>query len=80
MNIHTASGYLRHGYRIRRTSWHLGDYVYLEDEDLYSREHEYHGHSVGLFYPGILELEADDWEIITDGVINHFPLKYEDEQ
>jgi hypothetical protein len=80
MNIQTAAHYLSSGYRIRRPSWHQSDYVYLKDDALYSREHEHHGHSVGFFYAGLEELLADDWEIITAGVVSYFPIKYEDEQ
>ena len=80
MNIQTVAHYLNSGYRIRRPEWHPSEYVFLRSGCLYSREHEYHGHSLGLFHAGIDELLADDWEIITEGIASHFPLKYEDEQ
>lgn len=78
MDIHTAAGYMKHGYRIRRPVWKSVDYAY-----------ELNGRIMGSFSNSctkgefslsfdLQDLLADDWELITDGVIKHFPVTYSD--
>lgn len=89
MNIHTATGYLKHGYRIRRSSWDPGEYLYND----YWVAHVImvprlkknpDGTSVwdkGQFHsdwrPEPDDLVADDWELILEGIIKDFPLTYD---
>jgi len=74
MDIHTAAHYMRHGYRIRRSSLPERSYLYSKDNMLWE-------FSVAGHLPTYLLLEdllANDWELITDGIIKHFPLIYSD--
>lgn len=89
MNIHTAAGYMKHGYRIRRAIWEKGEYL--------SKDY-YVGHTMmvpsmirnsdGSFthnkrpwstdwHPEPEDLMADDWELILEGVIEGFPVTYD---
>lgn len=67
MDIHTAAHYMRSGYRIRRTVWDPKSWI---SEDLMRR-------SPITFV--LRDLLADDWEVITEGVVKDFPLTYADE-
>ena len=67
MNIQTAAGYMKHAYRIRRASWALGECI---DPSVFD-DGEYLPFHLG-------ELLADDWEIITEGIVKDFPLTYSD--
>lgn len=77
MDIHTAAKYMSSGYRIRRASWDTIDYIY-----------DFHGRimgsftnscTLGTFSLSLLpkDLLADDWEVITEGIIKHFPVTYD---
>ncbi len=82
MDIHTAAKYMQHGYRVRRSSWEQGGFIY---DDRYFISH------VSLVNDGLdgkrpfesdwmpesEDLVADDWELITEGIVSHFPVTYE---
>jgi hypothetical protein len=63
MNLHTAAPYLRQGYRIRRTIWENHPILFISEKNL-----------VALYY--FDDLVADDWELITEGIIQQFPITY----
>lgn len=66
MDIQTAAKYMEHGYRVRRPHW---------DEKVWlSKEAMMHFSTYLAFY----DLLADDWEIITEGIVKDFPLTYSD--
>ena len=67
MNIHDAAKYLEQGYRIKRSSWAYDEWISPESFD--------DGQSFPMYRN---ELLADDWEIITDGIVSHFPITYSD--
>lgn len=84
MNIHTAAGYMRHGYRVRRVSWDEFEYIYKD---------YYVGHMVMVpnggkskkkhpfysdWHPEPNDLLADDWELILEGIVTDFPVTYSD--
>ena len=85
MDIHTAAGYLKHGYRIRRASWDELDYLY---HDYYvgrmtmvpnggksKKKHPFF-HD---WQPEPEDLVADDWELILDGIVNDYgTIQYKD--
>jgi hypothetical protein len=64
MDIYTAAKYMQIGYRIRRTSWRNRYYISW-DEMLFTK----------LFRE---DLVADDWEVITQGIIRDFPITYQE--
>jgi hypothetical protein len=62
MDIQTAAKYMKHGYRVRRSSWRSDEWIserflIIDSSDL-------------------SDLLADDWEIVTEGIIMDFPLTY----
>lgn len=78
MDIHTAAIYMGQGYRVKRLAWTSVDYVY-----------EFQGRIMGSFTNActkgefslsfnLQDLLADDWEIITEGIVKDFPLTYKD--
>lgn len=64
MDIHTAAQYMQHGYRIRRTGWQHLDWISPENFVFIKLQLE--------------DLLANDWELITDGVVGYFPVTYSD--
>jgi hypothetical protein len=66
MDIQTAAKYADVGYRIRRTSWEPDEWV---SEETLRR------HPISFTLPDLL---ADDWVIITDGIVADFPITYSD--
>lgn len=84
MNIQTAAGYMKHGYRIRRASWEQGGYLC----DDYFVEHTSmvpDGMSQNkrpfqnTWMPEPEDLIADDWELILEGIVNDFGIvQYEE--
>lgn len=71
MNIHTASGYAKHGYRIFRSDWAdlsfpnvvtRSIYVVKEKDDSYSFMSD-EGHYIILTVEDCL---ADDWQVNVD--------------
>lgn len=52
---------MQHGYRIKRASWR-GKWL---SQDVLLDE-----------YNQLENLLADDWEVITDGIVEDFPLTY----
>lgn len=66
MDIHSAAHYLKNGYRIRRPDWESGEYIFPLEGMLYSRWHEHHGHSEGIWNPELGDLLANDWELLID--------------
>lgn len=69
MDIRTAAHYMKLGYRIRRSFWEPEEWV---SEKLMG--------SYAMYYSfGMDDLLADDWELITDGIIKDFPLTYADD-
>ena len=83
MNIQTASGYMIHGYRIRRASWTSG-VLCRADGFLYHCRSE--KSSDGRVYsittswiPSLKDLQSDDWELVLDGIaVDYGMVKYED--
>jgi hypothetical protein len=79
MDIRTVAIYLRQGYRIRRSFWALGPpkiYAYEQHEILWLG-----GTNDGEVTDCPLTIDdllADDWEIITEGIVKDFPLTYSD--
>ncbi len=83
MDIQTAIKYMQHGYRVRRPDWDGECYLYPEYNGRI-------GHKVRVLHPSpapdtfdwdmwnprIVDMVADDWEIITDGIVTDFPLIY----
>lgn len=64
MDIVTAFKYRECGYRIRRKAWVHIHYI------------DHHNFTyIKLFADDVL---ADDWEVITDGIIKDFPITYSD--
>ncbi len=91
MDIKSAIGYLKHGYRIRRSSWEPGDYLYND----YWVAHvvmvpDMKKDANGSFVWGKRpfhsdwraeadDLTADDWELILDGIVSDYgKIEYED--
>lgn len=67
MNIHTAAKYAWEGYRIRRASWEPDEWI---------SEESMRRHPITFM---IHDLLADDWEIITEGIVKDFPeIEYSD--
>ena len=66
MDIQTAAKYAQEGYRITRTSW--GPDVWISADTL-------RRHPVDFSLDDLL---ADDWQIITDGIVRDFPITYSD--
>ena len=74
MDIHTAAKYMSLGYRITRL-WSVVSYMY-----------NFHGHIRAVDYDGndfslsfsMHDLLANDWEIITEGIIKEFPIIYQE--
>ena len=66
MDIHTAAHYMKCGYRVTRSSWESGRWI---SERLLS------GAPIDFT---LSDLIADDWEVITTGIISDFPLEYEE--
>lgn len=64
MDIQTAAKYMQHGYRIKRASWR-GKWL---SQDVLLDE-----------YKQLENLLADDWEVITEGVVEDFPITYADD-
>ena len=78
MDIQSAVHYVKSGYRIRRASWPEQNYIeaqfgyfgqnYLVPDKDYC---QYCG-----WHPSQDDLLADDWEIITKGMVDGFPVTY----
>ena len=60
MDFITAVRYAKLGYRIRRPAWAEEQYI-DEDSELDA-------------YRWMDNVLADDWEIITEGIVEHFPV------
>lgn len=76
MDITTAAKYLQLGYRIKRASWEYVAYAYGFAGNLF-------GFSKTGQYPFSLSLSpadllADDWEVLTEGIVRNFPIIYSD--
>jgi hypothetical protein len=65
MDFITAAHYAQYGYRIRRSSWPQDKWL--------SKDVCLDGYS---WMENVL---ANDWEIITKGVIEGFPVQYDEE-
>jgi hypothetical protein len=71
---------MRHGYRIRRSSWTNPSYVYHDSVSgqicVFVKAPTYSiAHALVL---SVDELLATDWELIIEGVIKDFPVTYSD--
>jgi hypothetical protein len=78
MDIHTAAGYMRHGYRVRRLAWKSVDYIYeSHDRIMGSFSNSCTKGEISLSH-SLQDLLADDWELITEGVVTDFPVTYSD--
>lgn len=63
MDIYIAAQYMKFGYRIARSNW---DSSWIEGTNIFQK------------FPD-LELDdllATDWIVITEGIIQNFPIKY----
>ena len=76
MNIHTAAGYMKHGYRIKRETE-----IYTIDSTInppikvpFTKVLEMDENSYQIL--GLEDLLADDWELITEGIVSYFPVTY----
>lgn len=65
MDIQTAARYMQLGYRIKRKGWNSQSYVISIP-----------AHQINEFHTD--DLVANDWEVITEGIVDHFKLIYED--
>ena len=65
MDIHIAAKYMNLGYRIRRPDWNAD--MFLDS------------HSMIFTKLVLAELLAEDWEIITEGIIQEFPIRYQEQ-
>ncbi len=85
MNFSTAANYLQLGYKIKRSVWK--DYQYLIVNDLgliwqnyinayYSFDNKQlikrSKHMYQEYFCRVQDLIAEDWEVITDNIINYF--------
>lgn len=85
MNIIATAHYLKLGYRVRRSSWHVDSFVKLDCSDMpefYDRReywsigggktthHTYIGG--GMNQMTVDDMLAEDWELITTGIRKHF--------
>lgn len=82
MNIYTAALHMQQGYRVMRPVWPVGEYVanccgVLERRWSESVDGQTHS-SLGEWLPYLDDIVADDWEIITQGIIKDFPITYSD--
>ena len=78
MDIRTIAGYLKLGYRVRRTSWDIIDYVHFAHGRIFCK---FKSDSINKYFAYDLwfgDLLADDWQLITEGVVKDFPLTYSD--
>lgn len=73
MDIQTAAKYMVHGYRVRRPSDPDIAYLYYHQDRLWAKSLLLGQLPICLLMEDLL---ADDWELITDGITNHFPLEY----
>lgn len=76
MDIHTAAGYMRHGYRVRRQTE-----IYTIDSTIdppikvpFTKVIEMDENTFQLF--GLEDLLATDWELVTEGITGYFPITY----
>jgi hypothetical protein len=72
MDIHTAAKYMKLGYRVNRTGWTAVVYAYNFHGTIWVAP----GNFILSF--GMNDLLADDWEVITDGIVQDFPITYQD--
>lgn len=75
MDIHTAAKYMQHGYRVKRAGWQMIEYVYHTESGISGKIKD-GGHMFVDF--SLKDLLADDWELITEGIIKDFPITYSD--
>lgn len=75
MNISTAAKYMQLGYRIRRRAWVALSYAYNLHGAMWGK-----GKIVGEFplSLSVIDLLADDWEVITEGIVKNFPITYQE--
>lgn len=78
MDIHTAAKYMRHGYRVRRETE-----IYTIDSTIvppvkvpFTKVIMMDENTHQLL--NLEDLLADDWELITDGIVSYFPIAYEE--
>ena len=67
MDIITAFTYRKCGYRIRRTGW-IGSLYYVDPKTMRHTK---------LSTEDVL---ANDWIVITEGIVSDFPIKYKDQK
>ena len=63
MDIHIAAKYMHLGYRIMRSSW--VDH-WIEGTNIFERFPELE----------LSDLLATDWKVITEGIVQQFPIRY----
>ena len=82
MDINTAAKYMEQGYRIRHAGWIPGCYLFKDGLEIKVNYVQTYGGGVyhntqGAWRPIAFELTSDGWELITEGVIKHFPVTYD---
>jgi hypothetical protein len=85
MDIHTASKYMSHGYRVKRSGWDSKIYLYIGynggvlQVDRCIHPNSPDTYEPGDWYPRLHDMVADDWEIVLDGIVDDYgAVKYED--
>lgn len=84
MDIQTATGYMRHGYRIRRASWTPKEVLVRAQGFIYHchfiKASETTKYTITTSWtPDLPDLIADDWEIVLDGIASDYgAVKYEE--
>jgi hypothetical protein len=86
MDIQSAAKYMAHGYRVRRSSWSIEQYLHdyagitkfqihvshVYNFDLKETEDHFHPEQNDMSPLELDDLLADDWELITTGIRTHF--------
>lgn len=70
MDFVTACKYAILGYRIRRENWDGG---YAQGTHKFDKLRDGYGDELTLD-----DFLADDWELITEGIVKYFPITYSD--
>lgn len=76
MDFNTAVKYIAVGYRARRTSWALKNYISNCCGVIEMSIEDGSCSSIGEYISYLEDLLSNDWVIITDGIIKQFPITY----
>jgi hypothetical protein len=66
MDIHTASLYMEHGYKVKRPSWDAGEYIHKFCGLIEKCTVENTLESFGLWVVYAEDLSVTDWELILE--------------